>query len=352
MFNYPPIDPAIIGDNDQGVFLFRVAEFLKQDAIKPMVGKLNEVVSEEFKLCFGYPEDATLDLGVIDYIVGQSNVIIRRMEPDPKREHNSQIMIGSNFWIVRFKHDISNWKEWIRENAPKAEELQHGEITYFQFPLIPAIGPKGIRVAARDSHTLVFSPDGDLFWEQMKGSQSVPARWADEWKALDGGLFSVITTNNSFEVSIEESKSAKEHAINDVVDHVEQIGFGVDWNPQTDQVAIKMNTCCENQEKAGKINAAIDMAKSLGRVAAITDYQTNGQDDPESSAAKTWKLVSEVLDNFESETTSKPDGTVVVRAATSFGLPFAEFLQKEYFSQEEKEIEEVASRELDVSTQK
>jgi len=340
MFKYPPIDPAIIGDNEQGVFLLRVAEMLKQDSIKPMIGMINQMVSAECKTWFGSSELVEIDLRTIDYIAGQSNVVVRRREPDPEREHNSQLMIGSDLWVVRFKRDISDWKEWIRAKAPEAEEMQHGEITYFQFPPIPAMGPQGIQVAARDSHTLVFSGDSEDFWDQVEGNQLVPARWADEWKELDGGLISVIATDKSFEVSVENSKVPGGNAMNQVADNIQQIGFGIDWDPLTDQVSVKMNSCCSSQEKAELVKTAIVSLMSLSSETAKAGLEKKGQDDPDSGAARNWQLVSELLNNFESQTATKQDGTVVVHVKTSFGLSLEEMIQ-ELFTGEK----EVASRE-------
>jgi len=327
MFKYPPIDPAIIGDNEHGIFVLRVGEILKQDPINPMIGMINQMVSSACKSVLGLPESVEIDLALIDYVVGQTQFELRREKRTPENEHPNRIMFGSNYWIVRFNCDISSWKEWIRTNAPEAEELQHDEITYFQFPPIPAFGPKGIRVAARDSQTLIFSVDSDLFWEQVEATNTVPARWTDEWKELDGGLFSMLATDKSIETSFEEPNSPSGLAVDQVFDNILQLGYGVDWNEKTNQMSFKCLLYCEGQAEAEIVLRGIESAISLMRVeleAEIEEPEDDGQVDSPSILFQSL----DSLRSIETQTTTSPNGTVVVQVNLFDTIPLEEILRQ------------------------
>jgi len=66
-------------------------------------------------------------------------------------------MFGAGYGIVRLNHDMSAWMEWIRNNMPEAREILTGVTTYFEFPVIPAMGPTPLLVAAYDSRTIILA---------------------------------------------------------------------------------------------------------------------------------------------------------------------------------------------------
>jgi len=342
VFQYPPIDPAIIGDNEHGIFVLRIGEILKQDSFKPMIRGLNHTVSVAWKLWLGSPELVEFDLEMIDYVVGQGEFKIKRLERTAGMQHNSQVMFGSNYGIVRFHCDISSWKQWIRKNAPAAKELQHGKITYFQFPIIPALGPKGICVAARDSHTLVFSIDGEHFWEQVEATNSVSARWTEDWNELDKGLFSLIATDKSIEASVEKSNSPTSDAMNQVLDNIQQIGCSFDWHDPTNQICIQMQFFCDSREQAELIEKGIDSVLSLCSTEAKAELEKVDQNDSRAKKAYA-KQALEMLNNFKTRTTIKPNGNAVVHLKTSFTLPLEEMLEEFFLGEKEVARRESAS---------
>ncbi len=338
IFRYPPIDPAIIGDNEDGIFVLRVGELLKRESIGPMLGAMNQMASVICQSTFSSPELPEVDLRWIDYVVGRPKVAIKEIDCDPPIKEKHQLTVGFGQGVVRFNKDISSWKDWVRRNVPGAEELRHGKTTYFRLPVIPALGPAGLCVVVRDRYTLVFTENAnEHFWEQVEGTHSVPARWSDEWNALDGGLFSIFSTNKNFEISLDENSTPLTSSLIQVLGNIQQAGYSVDWDDQSNRMVLKCALHCANQDKAELVRAGIELAYPL-RGVELQEQAEKLANDGHTNAARRLGPDVALLENIELHTSLNKNGTASVHLETSAVLPlsdlFQEFLPREVANRE------------------
>jgi len=123
LFHRSPSRPLIDEDNEDGVFVVKVAKILKQKSLQPYLPLIDRAVSEGWKKLFSTTESPIIDLDAIEYITGLSQIKVKRLAADAEAEHRNQVMVGSPYGIVRFKNAISTWQEWVQLHVPNTIEL-------------------------------------------------------------------------------------------------------------------------------------------------------------------------------------------------------------------------------------
>ncbi len=341
LFRGLPTDPTIVGDNELGLYSIKVTEILKNESVKPYLPLLNTAASEGWKNFFETDAAPTLHLEMIDFVVGPAEIKIKRLGKDSPIEQKNQVMFGSPYAVVRFHEDISPWKEWIRENAPAAKQMQSGDTVYFQLPVIPAIGPEPACIAARDSRTLVVfykNENKELPNWASKDFQQSSTKWDQEWKSFDTGMISLLSSNHGIDPQLFVSEKPYVQALDQILNNVERIGYGVDWDDASSQMGVKIRFCCQDQQAAAAVDDAIvNFTKLKLEEAArrLTEIENSEEKDIAESPSNTPFATREdclrafdLLKNYQANTTLNTDGTVSVEVVAVLGYSLFDFVRE------------------------
>ena len=251
--------PLIDNENDEGVFVIKVAEMLKLKPLQPFVPLINQAVSSNWKNVFSASRAPEIDLESIDYITGMAMVKLKRLEKDSPVEHKNMLKIGGPYGIIRFKRDISAWKEWIRTYLPEAEEIPNEAASYFRLPIIEALGPAPMYLAAFDSQTLMLVGSDEMIRKLLsKDLENANSRWSKDWQQTDTGLATILSSKKQIERSLFVSEKLEVQLMDQIFDNVDRIGYSVDWSDDANQMGMKMRFCCESLTAAERVSKAIE----------------------------------------------------------------------------------------------
>ncbi len=341
LFRGLPTDPTIVGENELGLYSIKVTEILKNESVKLYLPLLNTAASEGWKKFFDTDTAPVLHLEMIDFVVGPAEIKIKRLGKDATAEHKNQFMLGGPYAVVRFHRDIPNWKKWIRQNAPAAKEMQSGDTGYFQLPVIPAIGPEPACIAARDSRTLVVfskNENEELPNWASKDFQQSSTKWDQEWKSLDTGMISLLSSTSSIDPQIFISEKPDVQAIDKILENIEQIGYSIDWDEVSDQIGMKIRFCCQDQQAADTVLEAIDNFTTLKleeerqKLAKLNnldeDKLTQTPNESSVAAREDCFRAIDLLANYKANIIANPDETVAVEVTATLGYSLFNILQE------------------------
>lgn len=189
-------------------------------------------------------------------------------------------------------------------------------------PNIPAIGPGPLYVATNDSRTFIVANEERMLLELLgKDLRHTGTRWDDEWRKLDTGLASILSTNSYIEPSLFGSDSPDAQALDEIFDNIQQIGYSVDWDV-TGQMGIKIQLHCQDQVAAARVCEAIDefsvakLDEAKSRLAELEELEDTGLAQP--STAKSLPTRADCLQSIDLlervriESSVNPNATVMV----------------------------------------
>src|SRR5262249_22237094 len=235
VFDRPPLDFSVIGDNKLGAFVIRVGEILKQPELRALVESqvlpdektFRQNWAQEFGSDVVAPE---LSLDSIDYIAGIGDLVIRPMKAGDPRAGlgNNTVMTGFAQAVVHFKRQVA-WKEWFHEHLPGTVEKTDGKVSYLELPVIKALGPKPMFVVARDPKTLAFTLGEELVKTAADPApRPAESALAARWKELDGGLITFIGTDHDVHVGKSSTNEPGDELALALFESTRLFGWGVD----------------------------------------------------------------------------------------------------------------------------
>jgi beta-lactamase regulating signal transducer with metallopeptidase domain len=330
VFNRPPLDFSIIGDNGSGAFVVRVSELMQQPAIRALVE--SEVGSQQtingcWTQAFGsdvQPPDVCFDS--IDYIAGIGTYVVRPLKPDQAPSGMSQqVMLGSAQTVVRFKEPVA-WREWIHDHIPGAVEKSSGGISYLELPVIKVLGPQPMRVAERDPQTIVVAFTDDIATAAAPGPRPALSALATRWAELDGGLATFISTDHDVDHSEPGTTDPKKVLAKKIFAASRLLGVGFDVDPQTHRAFYRVQLTCDNAAAAHDLQSTFESLLALAKVKLPTELaesQAADKSNPEAAKldAQRFETASELVANCRVSVWQKPDGAAGILVETSSALP-------------------------------
>jgi beta-lactamase regulating signal transducer with metallopeptidase domain len=293
MFARTKFDPALAGHPEQGLFVFRVAELADQPAYRTLFQLTAMQLQQEWGGWFRGAEAPELRLDAVEYIAGAPTLSFRS-NPNAAPGAQHQMMFGSGEQVIRFRHDV-DWRAWLDKHMPGCEEVVDGDFTYVKLPNLPALGPERMCVAARDARTLFLTLNVDRLRALATGVELGSGKFDAAWKTLDGGIFTALIATWEIDAGFALPKPADPagegapayEAANVVFrvlsSHVKQVGAGVDLDPATNQLALRLRLACDDQASADQTREAVEVFLPVWRVALAASRAAGpqGPDDPD-----------------------------------------------------------------------
>jgi beta-lactamase regulating signal transducer with metallopeptidase domain len=333
-FSRKPFDFSILGDNPLGAYVIRVSDIVEQPALRawvesqvlPTKKQFKKQWAEEFGRDVPAP-DLTLD--AIDYIAGVGNLIIRPVKPGQMAAPGTTdaFMMGSPETIVHFKQPVA-WKEWIHDHFPASVEKSAGGVTYIELPVIKAVGPTPMCVAARDAQTLVLctAPD-NLASASNPAPRPAKSQLAARWTEFDGGLVTFIATNRDVKPS--EPTTPDKMLAKKIFDASRLFGWAFDIDPRTHKAYVRVQITCDNSSTAKEIQGTFEAALALAKTAALLSdpsasnnpSATDGKKNKSAQELDTDRFQAELESHIQTKVWEQPDGAAGILVETAATLP-------------------------------
>ncbi|HEY4312584.1 MAG TPA: M56 family metallopeptidase [Pirellulales bacterium] len=262
LFERADFNPTVIGLGSSGGFLIRVGDFLRHPEVQPHVESINGWLRVWLRDLIGEAA-ATFDIREIEWIAGDL-IIKARPSRDPMR--NGELTLGSNRIVIRTAH-FGNWRQVVLDEIP-GTTLEHFEgKPYVQFPSLPAFGPAPLRMRTPDPRTLIYRvgtiPDPQEPGDEEKLLRKFfddtpnPCPWASAWRAVDGGLVTVLFDNSA--VGWPELAAAREdhpELIEPLARKTKFVALGADWTDLGNRTGVRVRATCEDADSVREIHLA------------------------------------------------------------------------------------------------
>jgi beta-lactamase regulating signal transducer with metallopeptidase domain len=283
-FARPPLDTAVFGHAEQGLFVVRLHELSQQ----PAFAEVFQLVSHEIRQSWPqfFPGAAAPDIrfDAIEFVAGAPTMKVKSKTGDGD-DQRGQFMVGCGELVARFRSDV-DWQSWIRAHLPGAEFAETDGLAYVHLPPIAAMGPLRMYLAARDAKTLVATGNFDRLKQLAAGPDPKPADVTAAWTQLEGGLATGLFAAPEIGAGLDltanaevadGSRTREEAAVmaaaNVVVGamstDVRHVGVGFDLDPATNQIAIRLRLACEDAKSAEQLRAAIEALLPIAKVGLV-----------------------------------------------------------------------------------
>jgi beta-lactamase regulating signal transducer with metallopeptidase domain len=355
MFVRPAIDPSLMGESDNGLFVVRLGEMSERPVFVPVFQLAARMMGQRWREAFG-ADAPSFNFDSIEYLAGVPNLVVEPYKNEKDPSVSSRMMIGCMDFVVRFRHEVA-WKAWIKEHLPGAEDIRENGFSYTRLPVIEAIGPVPLCVAARDARTLVCSTSVEHLQTLAASDQRQRnTKTAAQWNALEGGLATFLVTNSRIDPNATNPKDPGAQFARMIFENATQYAFGFDLDAASNQSAIRVDLKCKDAASAQRIQAAVAAMLPLAKaeLQKMVDERpelvldgaerekwnlTAGGPDTDVKVGKFWM---DVLVSCSTETIALKDGEVHVRITTK--APFPDQIMKAYEIAEKPDGVEGAKR--------
>jgi beta-lactamase regulating signal transducer with metallopeptidase domain len=266
LFARPAIETPFVPIENCGLIVVRASELTSHTQFVPAVGVLNGYFRGAWPDAFGVPAPE-FNFDSVEYIAGIPQLTIKNFKSEANPEHSGTMMLGCGGVVIRFNHNV-DWREWMKAYIPDAVEKSDDAVIYLEMPVIPALGPTPLCVAARDSQTIVCTGGVDLLKKLMKEPPAGAATWGPGWDAIDGGLISVSVGSENIDPDLSTPKAPRAE---DLFRHVKHYGIGFDLDAAAKVAGLKLDLQCA--DAAGTMEVQTALAELMPQAVATIEAQ-------------------------------------------------------------------------------
>lgn len=263
LFRREAFDPSMIRPGSHGAFVIRLGELLRHPELQPHVDAMNtSMTTLVHELIKGL--EGAVDLRDIEWIAGDLIVTVRG--PEGKRETQSRLMMGSGGMVIRISRPGVSVEAMA--NAVEGSTIKEFEgKRYVQFPMLPAVGPVPVRMRFPDDRTIVMLLGTKEDQRQIDAEEKLLKRlfddtptthaWANEWKAVDGGLITLVFDNSKagwLELPKENQKYPP--VVVPLFEKTQVVAVGLDWTEKSNRTGVRVRATCAEQADVKEVHLA------------------------------------------------------------------------------------------------
>jgi hypothetical protein len=258
LFAREPFDPSIIPRAKDGAFLVRLGTLAQLPALQPNIDMLSHT-GTAFLRAWTKNADSFVDLGQIEWIAGS---LVAKITHRERANAKGKFELGSVSVVVRLTQ-AGDWQETILRHVTGATLETHNGRTYVQLPGLAIAGGAVVRLQFPDDKTVIacgygeeaFFADLDATDSDKKSRQSYA--WADAWRAVDGGLLTVVYDQGKLELAATPADKAdwSEFAV-PLLENVKYYAAGWDWSPKSRRTAVQIHGTCADREAVAPLGLA------------------------------------------------------------------------------------------------
>ncbi len=262
LFGRATFDPTMLRANERGGFLIRVGDILRHPEMQPHVESLNESLVVLLRDLIG-PMADDFDVREIEWMAGNLLFTVKGGE---KPGVNGRFILGSSGMIIRTAK-ARNWQDEILGGIPGATLKTFEGKNYVQLPAMPALGPAPLLMRFPDDRTIVYGighvddmkdPAAEArFRRAFLDDAPRPCPWASTWRAVDGGLLTLVSDNSAAGWSdLPASEKPGPAAITPLIEKTKYFALGLDWTEKENRTAMRARVTCEDATSVPALHLA------------------------------------------------------------------------------------------------
>lgn len=259
LFAREPFDPSIIPRAKDGAFLIRLGTLAQLPAVQPNIDMLNHTATA-FLRAWTRNADSFVDLRQIEWIAGNFFAKITHREG---ADFKGKLETGSQCVIIRLAQ-AGDWQETILRRVTGATLETHNGRTYVQLPELALAGGAVLRLQFPDDKTVIASGFGEeAFFADLDETDSdkdsrQPYAWADAWRAVDGGLLTLVYDQGKLESAATpaDKKDWPDFAA-PLLKNVKYYAGGWDWSQKSQRTAVQIHATCADHEAVATLELAV-----------------------------------------------------------------------------------------------
>ncbi len=259
LFVRAPFDPSIIPSAEDGAFLIRVGELARRPEMRPYVDELSHSLTDRLREGTG-EKHVSIDLRQVEWVAGVVQAKVRG------NGDNSHLLLGANPIVIRMTH-ARNWQDVVLKEMSGAVLKTFEKRTYVQLPRFPALGPTGCKLQFPDEKTIVVNCSTSFIEGEQSEKRFVDAKsgqkayaWADAWRAVDGGLITVVFDNNKIGwANLPKEKRDWPDFTAPLYEKVKYVAVGWDFTEVSKLTGIRIRGTCTDQEAVKDLQLASSM---------------------------------------------------------------------------------------------
>ena len=268
LFAREPFDPSIIPNAENGAYLIRIRELLKNAEFSTQIDKWSHGLSAALR--DWAKNEIAIDLRQIEWIAGDISVS-HKMTKMKDGNEMAAFMFGTVSVLVHTS-EPADWQQIILKQVSGATLETFQGKSYVQLPSIPALGPTSIRLRVLDDRTIEASygdpNDKGLANFQKRLTEPQPISkaydWADAWRAADGGLIVAVSNHEKSGYSklpLEKQEECPPYA-RPLLTKVKYYALGLDLSDSGKQAAVRARATCDNQPTVAELHLSSMIALS------------------------------------------------------------------------------------------
>ncbi len=261
LFAREPFDPSIIPRAKDGAFLIRLGTLAKFSSLQPNIDMANHAATA-FLRAWTKNAEIFLDLRQIDWIAGSFFAkITHRAGADVKGKFES----GSVSIVIRLSQAgrLAGNDSAVRVTGVKRSKHTTGG-SYVQLPKFPPMGDGIIRLHFPDDKTVIaYCLGDDAFFADLdladadKNSRQPCTPGPDAWRAVDGGLLTVVYDQGKLESAATPADKKDWLAIAvPLWENAKYYAAGWDWSPKSQRTAVQVHGTCADREAVASLETA------------------------------------------------------------------------------------------------
>ena len=203
--------------------------------------------------------DSFVDLRQIEWIAGS---LVAKITHREGADAKGKFETGSISVVVRLTQ-AGDWQETILRRVTGATLETHNGRTYVQLPGLAMAGGAVVRLLFPDDKTVIACGYGEeAFFADLDATESgkksrQPYAWADAWRAVDGGLLTLVYDQGKLaSAATPVDKADWPEFAAPLLENVQYLAAGWDWSQKSQQTAVQIHGTCADRQAVAALELA------------------------------------------------------------------------------------------------
>ncbi|HEX4142150.1 MAG TPA: hypothetical protein VHY91_01260 [Pirellulales bacterium] len=258
LFAREPFDPSIIPRATDGAFLVRLGTLAQLPALQSNIDMANHTATA-FLRAWTKNADIFVDLRQIEWVAGS---LFAKFTHRDEKGGKGKFETGTGSVVIRLTQ-AGDWQETILRRVTGATLETHNGRTYVKLPELAVAGGAVVRLHFPDDKTVIACGLGEkVFFADLDRADSdknsrLPYAWADAWRAVDGGLVTVVYDQGKLELAATpaDKKDWPEFAV-PLLENAKYYAAGWDWSQKSQRTAVQVHGTCADREAVAALELA------------------------------------------------------------------------------------------------
>lgn len=312
-FAVKPVDLSFMGPVDVVCLVVRPRELSRCTGFTPLINLAEQFVHEQLACLTRNGASASqVRFDAIDYMAySLRNATPADIADNPALAAETSDMPHVTCEIAVRLVAPADVQTWLAEHVPHATAVEEDGLSYVRIPMGDGPNASTTYVAQRDPHTVVLACSADRLRKLMTGDgDAVAGADAETWNAIGGGMAAVAFGGErrprSFTAAelataylgvgvAEGEPNPMETAARDIFEGPGTIGIGLDLDPASNRLSLRMKFDCADATTAERVRDGVGLFQHIFKT-MLDRYAAEMLANPE------WLRMSEQIEALDEGT--------------------------------------------------